>query len=58
MFVPNVQDNDYFLGGLGWSGTELFNWHPVLMVAGLIVAYTQGVCERERKRETIVMRIT
>lgn len=36
------QDNDYYLGGLGSSGTALFNWHPVLMVSGLIVSYTQG----------------
>ncbi|CAM9343304.1 unnamed protein product, partial [Hapterophycus canaliculatus] len=36
-------DNDYFLGGLGSSGTELFNWHPVMMVAGLIVSYTHGI---------------
>lgn len=36
------QDNDYFLGGLGWSGSPLFNWHPVLMVAGLVTAYTEG----------------
>ncbi|CAM9909290.1 unnamed protein product [Scytosiphon promiscuus] len=33
------QDNDYFLGGLGSSGTELFNWHPVLMISGLILAF-------------------
>ncbi|CAN0369461.1 unnamed protein product, partial [Laminaria digitata] len=37
-----TQDNAYFLGGLGFSGTGLFNWHPILMVAGLVVAYTQG----------------
>ncbi|CBN75190.1 conserved unknown protein [Ectocarpus siliculosus] len=37
------QDDDYFLGGLAFSGTGLFNWHPVLMVAGLVVAYTQGI---------------
>eukprot|EP00903_Cladosiphon_okamuranus_P006035 g5953.t1 len=37
------QDNDYFLGGLGLTGTALFNWHPVLMVAGMIVAYTHGI---------------
>ncbi|CAM9227727.1 unnamed protein product [Choristocarpus tenellus] len=29
-------------GGLGLSGTGLFNWHPVLMVAGMVTAYTQG----------------
>lgn len=37
-----TQDNDFFLGGVGFSGTGLFNWHPILMVAGLVVAYTQG----------------
>lgn len=36
------QDNDYYLGGLSFSGTGLFNWHPILMIAGLVVAYTQG----------------
>ncbi|CAM9236903.1 unnamed protein product [Ascophyllum nodosum] len=34
------QDNDYFLGGLSFSGSGLFNWHPILMVAGFVVAYT------------------
>ncbi|CAM9195193.1 unnamed protein product [Ectocarpus sp. 12 AP-2014] len=38
-----TKDDDYFLGGLAFSGTGLFNWHPVLMVAGLVVAYTQGI---------------
>lgn len=41
--IDDVQDDDYFLGGLGRSGTKLFNWHPVLMVAGVIVAYTEGM---------------
>lgn len=42
VFGRTPQDNDYFLGGLGLTGTALFNWHPVLMVSGMIVAYTQG----------------
>ena len=40
--LNTLQDNDYFLGGLGLTGTALFNWHPVLMVSGMIVAFTQG----------------
>ncbi|CAM9314981.1 unnamed protein product [Pylaiella littoralis] len=43
VWAAGYQDNDYFLGGLGLSGTALFNWHPVLMVAGLVVAYTHGI---------------
>lgn len=44
------QDNDYFLGGLGLSGTPLFNWHPVLMVGGLVVSYTEGEKGRKEKK--------
>lgn len=30
-------------GGFAWDGSELqFNWHPVLMVAGLVVVYGNG----------------
>ncbi|XP_075881807.1 lysosomal membrane ascorbate-dependent ferrireductase CYB561A3 isoform X1 [Nelusetta ayraudi] len=30
-------------GGFAWDGTALqFNWHPVLMVAGLVVVYGYG----------------
>ncbi|CAM9361551.1 unnamed protein product, partial [Discosporangium mesarthrocarpum] len=36
-------DNTFFLGGLGFSGNALFNWHPVLMVAGMVTAFTQAI---------------
>lgn len=30
-------------GGFAWNGSALqFNWHPVLMVAGLVVVYGYG----------------
>ncbi|XP_068964638.1 lysosomal membrane ascorbate-dependent ferrireductase CYB561A3 isoform X1 [Petaurus breviceps papuanus] len=30
----------HWRGGLGWDGTSLmFNWHPVLMVTGMVVLY-------------------
>ncbi|XP_043827402.1 lysosomal membrane ascorbate-dependent ferrireductase CYB561A3 isoform X1 [Dromiciops gliroides] len=30
----------HWRGGFGWDGTSLmFNWHPVLMVAGMVVLY-------------------
>uniref|UniRef100_A0A8D3B5A6 Lysosomal membrane ascorbate-dependent ferrireductase CYB561A3 n=1 Tax=Scophthalmus maximus TaxID=52904 RepID=A0A8D3B5A6_SCOMX len=34
-------------GGFAWDGSELqFNWHPVLMVAGLVVVYGNAVLYR------------
>ena len=33
-------------GGFAWDGTVLmFNYHPVLMVVGLVVLYSAGECE-------------
>lgn len=30
-------------GGFAWDGThQQFNWHPALMVAGLVVVYGYG----------------
>uniref|UniRef100_A0A494BAG8 ascorbate ferrireductase (transmembrane) n=1 Tax=Mus musculus TaxID=10090 RepID=A0A494BAG8_MOUSE len=38
----------YWRGGFAWDGTVLmFNWHPVLMVAGMVVLYgavVPGLC--------------
>uniref|UniRef100_A0A8D3D6H0 Lysosomal membrane ascorbate-dependent ferrireductase CYB561A3 n=1 Tax=Scophthalmus maximus TaxID=52904 RepID=A0A8D3D6H0_SCOMX len=51
----NVFSFDYFIylvfgrwrGGFAWDGSELqFNWHPVLMVAGLVVVYGNAVLYR------------
>lgn len=33
----------YWQGGFAWDGTILmFNWHPVLMVTGMVVFYSAG----------------
>ncbi|CAM9472024.1 unnamed protein product, partial [Phaeothamnion confervicola] len=34
-----------FLGGTDWDSSSklLFNYHPIFMVAGLVVSYTQGL---------------
>ncbi|XP_068422662.1 lysosomal membrane ascorbate-dependent ferrireductase CYB561A3 [Clinocottus analis] len=35
--------NSHWRGGFAWDGSALqFNWHPVLMVTGLIVLYGNG----------------
>ncbi|XP_068167003.1 lysosomal membrane ascorbate-dependent ferrireductase CYB561A3 isoform X2 [Antennarius striatus] len=35
--------NSHWYGGFAWSGSPLqFNWHPVLMVTGLVVLYGFG----------------
>lgn len=41
-------------GGFAWDGSFLqFNWHPVLMVAGLVVLYGNGeVSIHQRKNGT------
>lgn len=36
-------------GGFAWNGTQLtFNYHPVLMVAGMVVFYSAGEYEVSR----------
>ena len=36
----------YWRGGFAWDGSVLmFNWHPVLMVAGMVVIYSAGEYE-------------
>ena len=33
----------YWHGGFAWDGSMLmFNWHPVLMVTGMVVLYSAG----------------
>ena len=35
----------YWHGGFAWDGSMLmFNWHPVLMVTGMVVLYSAGEC--------------
>lgn len=35
--------NNHWRGGFAWDGTsKQFNWHPVLMVTGLVVVYGYG----------------
>lgn len=35
----------YWHKGFAWDGTILtFNWHPVLMVTGMVVLYSAGEC--------------
>ena len=35
--------NSQWRGGFAWDGSALqFNWHPVLMVTGLVVLYGNG----------------
>lgn len=37
--------NKQWRGGFAWDGSPLqFNWHPVLMVTGLVVLYGNGEC--------------
>ena len=32
-----------YYGGFAWDGTgKMFNWHPVLMIIGLVVLYGNG----------------
>lgn len=31
-----------FLGGLTWQYPHVFNWHPIMMVAGMVVCMTEG----------------
>jgi len=33
----------YYYGGFAWDGSgQMFNWHPVLMIIGLVVLYGNG----------------
>lgn len=32
-----------YLGGLGWGYPEMFNWHPVMMVAGMVICSTEAI---------------
>lgn len=33
----------YWRGGFAWDGSvHMFNWHPVLMVSGMVVLYGAG----------------
>lgn len=33
----------HWLGGFAWDGSSgMFNWHPVLMVTGMLVLYGSG----------------
>ncbi|XP_010767686.1 uncharacterized protein isoform X3 [Notothenia coriiceps] len=35
--------SSYWRGGFAWDGSALqFNWHPVLMVSGLLLLYGNG----------------
>lgn len=35
--------SQYWHGGFAWDGSpQMFNWHPVLMVTGLLVLYGTG----------------
>lgn len=37
--------NNRWRGGFAWDGSSAqFNWHPVLMVTGLVVLYGYGEC--------------
>jgi len=38
-----------YLGGLDWAYPKIFNWHPILMVAGMIICTTEGKrCQQKR----------
>lgn len=35
--------SQHWLGGLAWDGShKMFNWHPVLMMTGMVVLYGTG----------------
>lgn len=35
--------SQHWLGGFAWDGSrKMFNWHPVLMVTGMVILYGIG----------------
>lgn len=40
VFTNSKED---YLGGLSWSYPEVFNWHPIMMVAGMVICLTEGI---------------
>lgn len=42
LWTINTNTDEKFLGGLNW-GKKVFNWHPIMMVAGFLFALVNGV---------------
>jgi cytochrome b-561 len=40
LFTNTSED---YLGGLGWSYPYVFNWHPIMMVSGMIICTTESL---------------
>lgn len=34
--------DESFLGGLSWAYPRVYNWHPIMMVGGMVVCFTEG----------------
>jgi len=35
--------SEKYLGGLDWSYPNVFNWHPIMMTAGMVICTTEGL---------------
>lgn len=46
-WATSSDTNESYLGGLDWSD-RVFNWHPILMVSGMLVGLTNGVLSFRR----------
>jgi cytochrome b-561 len=40
LFTNTSED---YLGGLDWNYPHVFNWHPILMVCGMVICTTEGL---------------
>lgn len=50
LWATSANKEESYLGGLDWDD-RVFNWHPVLMVAGMLVGLTNGVLSFRRPLE-------
>lgn len=37
------ESGEKYLGGLSWEYPHVFNWHPVMMVAGMVISLTEAL---------------
>ena len=44
--------SEKYLGGIEWAYPKIFNWHPILMVAGMVICTTEG--ERRQHSSSII----
>ena len=45
LFTNTTED---FLGGISWAHPKVFNWHPIMMVAGMVICTTEGTISTTR----------